>query len=63
MSWHGIHVTIWLNCYAQSFCDVGSICKAIFSCLNRKPDYGFLPYNMPELFNKSGYDLTDIIIA
>ena len=26
--------------------------KAIFSCLNLKPDHGFLPYNMPEIFNK-----------
>ena len=25
--------------------------KAIFSCLNLKTDDGFLPYNMPELFN------------
>ena len=28
--------------------------KAILSCLNLKPDDGFLPYNMPELFNKTG---------
>ena len=37
--------------------------KAIFSCLNLKPDDGFLPYNMPELFNKTGHGLTDIVIA
>ena len=37
--------------------------KAIFSCLNLKPDDGFLPYNMPELFNKTGHGLTDIITA
>ena len=39
------------------------IVKAIFSCLNLKPDDGFLPYNMPELFDKTGHDLTDIVIA
>ena len=37
--------------------------KAIFSCLNLKPDDGFLPYNMPELFYKTGHGLTDIVIA
>ena len=37
--------------------------KAVFSCLNLKPDDGFLPYNMPELFNKTGHDPTDIAIA
>ena len=28
-----------------------------------KPDDGFLPYNIPELFNKTGHGLTDIVIA
>ena len=37
--------------------------KAIFSCLNLKPDDGFFPYNMPEVFNKTGHGLTDIIIV
>ena len=37
--------------------------KAIFSRLNLKLDDGFLPYNILELFNKTGYGLTDIIIA
>ena len=37
--------------------------KAIFSCLNLKPDDGFLPYNMPELFDKTRHGLTDIVIA
>ena len=37
--------------------------KAIFSCLNLKPDDGFLPYNMPDVFNKTGHGLTDIVIA
>ena len=37
--------------------------KAILSCLNLKPDDGFLPYNMPELFNKTGHGHTDIAIA
>ena len=36
-----VHVTIWLKC----------VVKAIFSCLNLKPDDGFLPYNMPKVFN------------
>ena len=36
--------------------------EAIFSCLNLKHD-GFLPYGKPEVFYKTGYDLTDIIIA
>ena len=26
--------------------------EAIFSCLNLKTDDGFLPYNMPKVFNK-----------
>ena len=37
--------------------------KAIFSYLNLKPDDGFLPYNMPELFDKTGHGLIDIVIA
>ena len=38
--------------------------KGIFSCLNLKPDDGSLPYNMPELFNKTGHGLIiDIAIA
>ena len=37
--------------------------KAIFSCLNLKPDDGFLAYIMPELFNKTGQGVTDIVIA
>ena len=37
--------------------------KAIFSCLNLKPDDGFLPYIMPELFNITGPGLTEIVIA
>ena len=36
---------------------------AIFSILNLKPDDEFLPYSMPEVFNKTGHCLTDIIIA
>ena len=28
--------------------------KTIFSCLNLKPDDGFLPYKMPKVFNKTG---------
>ena len=37
--------------------------KAMFSCLNLKPDDGFLPHNMPELFNKTQHGLTDIVIT
>ena len=37
--------------------------KAIFSCSNLKHDDGFLLYNMPEVINKTGHGLTDIIIA
>ena len=37
--------------------------KAIFSCLNLEPDDGFLPYNTPELFNKTGDGVTGIVIA
>ena len=36
--------------------------KAIFPCLNLKPNDGLLPYNMPEVFNTTGYGFTDIII-
>ena len=31
--------------------------------LNLKPDNEILPYNMPEIFNKSEHGLTNIIIA
>ena len=37
--------------------------KAIFLCLNLKPDDDFLPYNMPEPFNKTEHGPTDIVIA
>ena len=37
--------------------------EAIFSCLNLKHDDEFLPYGMPEVFYKTGYGLTDTIIA
>ena len=36
---------------------------AMFSCLNPKHDDGFLHYSRPEIFNKTGHGLTDIIIA
>ena len=28
-----------------------------------QPDDGFLPYNMPDVFNKTGHGFTDIAIA
>ena len=37
--------------------------KAMFWCLNLKPNDGFLSYNMPELLNKTGHGLIDIVIA
>ena len=37
--------------------------KLIFSCLNLKPAAGFLPYNMPEGFIKTGRGLAAIIVA
>ena len=37
--------------------------KAIFSSLNLKVDYGFLPYSMPEVFKKTDYGFTDIMIT
>ena len=37
--------------------------KAMFSCLNLKPDDGGLSYNMPEVCNKAGHALTNIIIV
>ena len=37
--------------------------KAIFSCSDLKLDNGFLPYSMPEVFNKTGHGLTGIVIA
>ena len=43
---------------------MGSICESnIFLLKNLKPDDEFLPYIMPELFNKTGPGLTDIVIA
>ena len=37
--------------------------KETFLCLNLKLDDGCLLYSMPEVFNKTGHCLTDIIIA
>ena len=37
--------------------------KLMFSCVNRKPDDGFLPYRRLEVFNKIRHGLTYIIIA
>ena len=36
--------------------------EAIFSCLNLKPDDGFLPYRMSEVFGKTAHVPTDTII-
>ena len=52
-----VHVTIWLKCVAKAI-----FVKAIFSCLNLKPDV-FLPYNMPKVFNKFGHGLTGTVIV
>ena len=56
-------ISNWLKCYPQNFCGVGSIYEVIILCLNLKPDDGCLPCNMPELFNKTGNGLADIVIA
>ena len=37
--------------------------KAVLSGLNIKPDDGVFLYNMPEVCNKTGHGLTNIIIA
>ena len=59
-----MHVANWRKYYPQNFRGVGSFfMKAIFSCLNFKPDYGFLAYSMPESFNKTEHSLTYIIIG
>ena len=50
--------TIWLKCVVKAI-----FVKAIFSCLNLKPDDGFLPYNMPKVFNKTGHGLIGIVMA
>ena len=36
--------------------------EAVFSKINLRPDEGFLAYNMPEIFVKTGHGLTDIVI-
>ena len=59
---HGFHngvMTYMLNLVkvlSQNFCGVGSISEI-------KPDDGFLPYNMSELFNKTGHGLIEIVIV
>ena len=58
---HGIHAKIWWKYYPQNFCAVGVFTKAIFSCLNLKPEDEFLPCSIPEVFNKIGYGPKDII--
>ena len=37
--------------------------EALLSCLNLKHDDGFLPYNMPEAFDKTEHGLTYIRIS
>ena len=37
--------------------------EVIFLCLNLKPDDGFLPYIMPDIFNKTRHGLTDIKLS
>ena len=59
----------WHTCYnlnkvlPTEFFSIPGFVREIFSCLNLKPDDGFLPYNMSELFNKIGCGLTDIVIV
>ena len=58
-----MHVTIWLSAIHIIFVTWVVFVKAIFSCLNLKPEDGYLPYNMPEVLNKTGHSLTDMVIA
>ena len=51
------------KCFHRIFVAWLVFVKSIFSCLNLKPCNVFLPYNMPDVFNKTGHDLTDIVIA
>ena len=37
--------------------------EAIFSRSNLKPDDGFLPYSLLEVFKKTGYGFTNIVVA
>ena len=37
--------------------------EAIFSRSNLKPDDGFLPYRLLEVFKKTGYGFTNIVVA
>ena len=45
--------TIWLKLNPQNICGMGGFIEAISLCLNLVPDDGFLPYSMPEVFNKT----------
>ena len=58
-----MHVVNWLKYYPQNFCAVGSFYGSNIFMLKFKHDDGFSPYSMPEVFNKTGHGLTDIVIA
>ena len=42
---------------------MGGFMETISLCLNLKSDDEFLPYSVPEVFNKTEHELTGIIIA
>ena len=57
------HICYNLVKFGRTFVAWVLFVKAVFSCLNLKLDNGLLPDNIPELFKKTGHDLTDIVIA
>ena len=60
VSWHKCYNLVNVL-FTEIFMTWVVFMKQIFSCLNLKPDDGFLPYSMPEVFNKTGYGLAGII--
>ena len=49
--------TVWLKCYPQNFYSLGSICESNIFLLKSQTLYEPLPYNIPEVFNKTGHGL------
>ena len=67
---HGFHngVTAYMLQFGESikhriFVAWVVFVKAIFLCLNLKPDDGFFPYSLTEDFNQTGHALIQIIIT
>ena len=53
VSWHTCYNLVKVL-HTEFFVTRVIFVKAILPCLNLKPDDGFLPYTMPEDFNKTG---------